>query len=214
MFKTGKIINTKMLKETFIELSSKYTDNKSLKNELWAEIEQNYSHKNRHYHTLLHIEDVIHQLNEVKEKIENWDALLFAVFYHDIVYNVLNSDNEEQSAELAGNRMKQINVPGQIIDTCKAHILATKKHSDKANPDINYFMDADLAILGQDVESYKEYGRNIRLEFSHYPTIIYNNGRIKILTHFLALTPIYKTEHFYKKFEKQARFNISEEIAT
>jgi len=165
-----------MLKEIFIELSTKYTDNKSLINDLWSEVEQNYSHKKRHYHTLLHLENIIHQLNDVKEKIENWDTLLFAVFYHDIVYNTLNSDNEEQSAALAESRMKQINVPSQLIDTCKAQILATKKHLDNANSDTNYFIDADLSILGQDIENYKEYSKNIRLEFLYYPSIIYNAG--------------------------------------
>ena len=203
-----------MLKEIFIELLTKYTGNKSLINDLWSEVEQNYSHENRHYHTLLHLENMIHQLNDVKEKIENWDTLLFAVFYHDIIYNTLNSDNEEQSAALAASRMKQINVPSQLIDTCKTQILATKKHLDNANSDTNYLIDADLSILGQDIENYKEYSKNIRLEFLYYPNNIYNAGRIKILKHFLTLTPLYKTSHFYNKFEKQAKINISKEISS
>ncbi len=41
-----------MLKKTFIELIAIYSKDAALANELWNEIELNYSSKNRHYHTL------------------------------------------------------------------------------------------------------------------------------------------------------------------
>ncbi|WP_198659598.1 hypothetical protein, partial [Nubsella zeaxanthinifaciens] len=97
-----------MLKETFIQLLTNYTDNNGLTNELWTEIEKNYTSKKRHYHTLLHLDTLLIQLTEVKKKIQNWETILFTLYYHDIIYNPLKSDNEEKSAELAEKRMKQV----------------------------------------------------------------------------------------------------------
>jgi predicted metal-dependent HD superfamily phosphohydrolase len=89
-----------VLKETFIQLLTNYTDNNGLTNELWTEIEKNYTSKKRHYHTLLHLDTLLIQLTEVKKKIQNWETILFTLYYHDIIYNPLKSDNEEKSALL------------------------------------------------------------------------------------------------------------------
>lgn len=203
-----------MLKETFIELLTKFTDDISLTNKFWTEIEENYSDKKRYYHTLTHLDNLQNQLCKVKDKIINWESILFTLYYHDIVYNALKSDNEEKSAELAELRMKQINVPTEIIENCKSQILATKKHEDNSDFDTNYFIDADLSILGQDSETYKGYFQNVRKEYSIYPDIIYNYGRKKVLKHFLEMDRIYKTEYFYKKFENSAKENLLKELNT
>lgn len=201
-----------MLKETFIELLTKFTDDISLTNKFWTEIEENYSDKKRYYHTLTHLDNLQNQLCEVKDKITNWESILFTLYYHDIVYNALKSDNEEKSAELAELRMKQINVPTEIIENCKSQILATKTHQDNSDIDTNLFIDADLSILGQDIETYKVYFQNVRQEYSIYPDIIYNPGRKKILQHFLEMDRIFKTDYFFAKFENQAKLNLHYEL--
>lgn len=201
-----------MLKETFIELLTKFTDDISLTNKFWSEIEEKYSDKKRYYHTLTHLDNLQNQLCEVKDKITNWESILFTLYYHDIVYNALKSDNEEKSAELAELRMKQINVPTEIIENCKSQILATKTHQDNSDIDTNFFIDADLSILGQDIETYKVYFQNVRQEYSIYPDIIYNPGRKKVLQHFLEMDRIFKTDYFYAKFENQAKLNLHYEL--
>lgn len=201
-----------MLKETYIRLLTNFTDDNSLKNDLWTEIEHNYSNKKRHYHTLSHLDNLLKQLLEVKEKIESWETVLFTLYYHDIIYNALKSDNEEQSAKLAEKRMKQINVPTEIIENCKSQILATKKHQDSSDIDTNFFIDADLSVFGQDTETYKVYFQNVRKEYSIYPALIYNPGRKKVLKHFLELRRIFKTEYFYAKYENQAKQNLQTEL--
>jgi predicted metal-dependent HD superfamily phosphohydrolase len=201
-----------VLKETFINLLTNYSDEISLRNDLWTEIEANYSDKKRYYHTLSHLSNLQNQLCEVKDKIKNWETILFTLFYHDIVYNALESDNEEKSAELAEKRMQQINVPTEIIKNCKSQILATKKHEDNSDFDTNFFIDADLSILGQDTETYKVYFQNVRQEYSIYPDIIYNLGRKKVLKHFLDMDRIYKTDYFHAKFESQAKMNLQYEL--
>ena len=201
-----------MLKETFIELLTKYTDNDSLKNELWTEIEKNYSSKKRHYHTLQHLDNLLSQLIDVKSEIQNWETILFTLFFHDIIYNSIKSDNEEKSAELAEKRMKQISVSNDKIELCKKQILATKSHIKSTDSDTNYFTDADLSVLGQNRETYLLYCKNVRKEYSIYPALVYNPGRKKILNHFLSMDRIFKTDFFYNKFETQAKHNLQKEI--
>ncbi|MBX3252955.1 MAG: hypothetical protein KF862_02350 [Chitinophagaceae bacterium] len=201
-----------MLKEAFIELLSNYTDNNDLVNTLWTEIGQNYSGRKRHYHTLQHLDSLLIQLTEVKREIINWETILFTLYYHDIIYNPLRSDNEEKSAELAEKRMSQTSVSFSTMQLCKEQILATKSHNTSANTDTNYFTDADLSVLGQDWETYSRYYNNVRKEYSMYPDFVYNPGRKKILNHFLSMGRIFKTAFFYNKFEKQARHNLQKEI--
>jgi predicted metal-dependent HD superfamily phosphohydrolase len=201
-----------VLKEIFIELLTKYTDNDRVRNELWTEIEKNYSSKKRHYHTLEHLDNLLSQLTEVKSEIQNWETILFTLFYHDIIYNSIKSDNEEKSAELAEKRMKQISVSKDKIELCKKQILATKSHIRSTDNDTNYFTDADLSVLGQNWETYLLYYKNVRKEYSIYPALVYNPGRKKVLNHFLSMARIFKTDFFYNKFETQAKLNLQQEI--
>jgi len=201
-----------VLKKTFIELLTKYTDNDLLINELWTEIVKNYSSKKRYYHTLQHLDNLLSQLTDVQGEIQNWETILFTLFYHDIIYNSIKSDNEEKSAELAEKRMKQITVSNYKIELCKEQILATKSHIKSTDSDTNYFTDADLSVLGQSWEKYSLYYNNVRKEYSIYPDLVYNPGRKKVLKYFLSLNRIFKTDFFYNKFEIQARQNLQQEI--
>lgn len=201
-----------MLKEQFNQLVAAYTSDQKKIEMLWSEVEKNYSGKKRYYHTLAHLENMMNQLKEVKEQIKDWDAALFALYYHDLVYDALRSDNEEKSTVLAEERMSSIQVPASIIENCKNHILATKKHVAGADSDTDYFTDVDLSVLGLDWASYERYHKNVRKEYSIYPDLVYKPGRRKVLQHFLAMEKIFKTSYFSKKFENQARLNLQQEL--
>ncbi|MFT5149999.1 MAG: putative metal-dependent HD superfamily phosphohydrolase [Flavobacteriales bacterium] len=209
----NKILNTqKMLKQTFVNLIEKYISNQDLLDELWNELESNYSHKKRFYHSLDHLENILKSLLDIKTEIKNWDCILFTLFYHDIIYKAHKSNNEEKSAELAEKRMRQISVSIDMIKLCTEQILATKSHDSSNNIDTNYFTDADLSILGKGWESYETYYKNVRKEYSIYPDLVYNPGRRKVLNHFLSMDRIFKTEHFYAKYESNAKENLEKEL--
>ncbi|WP_291963793.1 hypothetical protein [Maribacter sp.] len=203
-----------MLQEKFNELLTKYTDDKSLINTLWSEIEKNYSGNRRHYHTLQHLDNLLAQLTDVKEEIQNWDTILFTLYYHDIIYNATKSDNEEKSANLAVKRLKEVAVSSAIIEKCKKQILATKSHLSSNDSDTNYFTDADLSVLGQSWETYTLYYKNVRKEYAIYPSFIYKPGRKKVLHHFLSMDRIFKTDIFYNKYEANAKSNLQRELKT
>ncbi|MBQ0734919.1 hypothetical protein J9332_11390 [Aquimarina celericrescens] len=201
-----------LLKDVFTSLLSKYTNDSKLIELLWKEIENKYNKKNRYYHNLKHLEYLYQRLINVKDQITDWDMVLFALFYHDYVYNVLKKDNEQQSAVKAEAILRALGIENDRVELCKEIILATKSHTISKNEDINFFTDADLSILGSDWENYKVYFKNVRKEYKYYPAFMYSKGRIKVLEHFLNMPKIFKTEHFYQKFEAQAKKNMKREI--
>jgi predicted metal-dependent HD superfamily phosphohydrolase len=204
--------NYSMLRETYIELSGKYTDNVLLSEGLWGEIASGYSEKHRHYHTRTHLENLLKELQQIKPLIADWDTVLFTLFYHDVVYNPARSDNEEKSAEIAAEHMRQMGIDADRIAKCCLQIMATKAHSAATDADTNYFTDADLSVLGAAPEAYAAYALKVRKEYSIYPDLLYKPGRKKVLRHFLAMERIYKTTHFYDRYETAARHNLQREL--
>lgn len=200
------------LKVIFFELIQKYTNDQRLIEPLWAEIEKNYSKKKRYYHNLTHLDHLYFQLSKIKTEINDWDTLLFSLFYHDVIYNASKRDNEEKSAALAKENLLLISYPIEKINTCYEQIIATKSHAVSDNNDTNFFTDADLSILGQSWENYEVYYKQVRKEYAIYPDFLYNPGRKKVLQHFLSMERIYKTDYFFEKFEEQARVNLQLEL--
>lgn len=200
------------LKERFSQNCLAFTQDKNLIEDLWSEIEKKYSEKGRHYHNLEHLENMFSELDFVKDKISNFSLISFSVFYHDVIYDATSTINEEKSAEFAELRLKKLNVSQDPIEKISAQIIATKSHQQSEDNDTNYLLDADLSILGKDLETYLDYTKNIRKEYFIYPDLLYKPGRKKVLKHFLELENIFKTEIFKEKYEVRAKENILFEI--
>ena len=202
-----------MLKELFLSLAGRYSTDVKLTQQLWLEIEKNYAGKKRHYHNLQHLENLVGELSGIKELIHDWDAVVLAIFYHDVIYKAHRKDNEDQSALLATKHLLQLNCNSYIIDRVNQLIMATKSHQLSDDADVNYFTDADLSILGKDWDIYHDYCSNVRKEYAIYPDMLYKPGRKKALQHFLSMERIFKTDHFYNKYETAARKNIERELS-
>lgn len=200
-----------MLQENFKKLLQKFHQDSSLQENLWLEIKTYYTSKKRYYHNLSHLENLFSELFPIKEKLEDWEILQFSIFYHDIIYNASRNDNEEKSAILAIERLKEIGLPEDQILKCNHQILMTKSH-EISDSDTNYFTDADLSILGKNWEIYSKYFQQIRNEYKIYPDFLYNPGRKKALSHFLKMDRIFKTDYFFEKYEIQARENLQKEL--
>ncbi|MFY7730666.1 MAG: hypothetical protein ACOVRN_14180 [Flavobacterium sp.] len=199
------------LAETFIQLALRYTNAATAK-KMWDEIALAYSHKNRHYHNLNHLENMYSELLGVQHTISDWDTVLLALFYHDAVYSATKKDNEQKSCKMAISRLREIKYDTVKTSFCHELIMATKQHASSSVNDINLFTDADLSILGKPWAEYEAYCLNVRKEYSMYPDLLYNPGRKKALQHFLEMEHIFKTPHFKDRFEAQARKNITQEI--
>ena len=200
------------LKSNFYQLVSKYISGVEMRDRLWTEIEMTYSQKKRYYHNLDHLTYMLRLAKEHWEEVEDWDVLLFSIFYHDIVYNVKRKDNEDKSAKLAADKLALLGLESKRIDRCKSQIQATKHHELSEDSDTAYLIDFDLAILGDTWEKYSVYARNVRKEYSIYPDFFYNSGRKKVVESFLNSERIFATKRFYQLREKEARRNLLKEL--
>lgn len=75
-----------------------------------------------------------------------------------------------------------------------------------------FFLDVDLAILGQDVPVYDAYEAGIRSEYAFAPGALYVDRRTSFLEG-LVSRGIYHTTLFRWKYEERARANIARAVA-
>src|SRR5688572_29707404 len=99
-----------MLHEQFIAAASSYTTPQKAET-LWHEIEACYHEYSRHYHTVDHLNSVLRELLPHQQSFTYWHTIVFAIAYHDAVYNPLKKSNEEKSANLAEKRLTEIDFP-------------------------------------------------------------------------------------------------------
>lgn len=203
-------------KNKWLKLALKYTDNQELANAIYNEIQDSYSSSGRYYHTLEHIDKLLAVFEEFKDKIGEKDAVEFAIWYHDIIYVPGRTDNETESARLAEKRMRELGIEAERISKTVQLIEATKTHrltAEVDNFDGQFFLDADLSILGADWENYLAYAKDIRKEFSFVDKDAYAAGRGAVIQEFLRRERIYLTDELSQKLEGQARENIRRELA-
>lgn len=177
----------------------------------WLELEKAYSKKSRYYHNLTHLEEMMACFETHKSQLQFPDEVLYALFYHDIIYKSTRKDNELKSAAFAVALLPE----HATIDKQRVFdmIAATKDHA-AATEDEKWLIDFDLRILAKEWEDYKTYYQQIRKEYAIYPDFLYNPGRKKALEHFLEKESIYQTQAFKTSYEAKARENLQKEIST
>lgn len=200
------------LRERFSILCSKFTQDQNFIESLWTEIERRYSEKGRYYHNFEHLDNMFRELDDVTAYLQDYNAIAFSVFYHDVIYDASSKLNEEESARFAEKQLQLIGTAPEFIEKIDQQIMATKFHKESSDNDTDYLIDADLSILGKEQEKYKDYTQKVRKEYSIYPDFLYKPGRKKVLRHFLESESIFKTEYFQEKYEQHARKNILSEI--
>ena len=186
---------------------------------LYLDLVQAYRQKHRHYHTLSHLEYIYKALITDTEYLrlatQEKNTLLWAMFYHDYVYDPLATDNEQRSADKAMQIMRYHEIDENICLHVADLILATARHDinfDTKNLDMALLLDADLCILGDTWGVYHQYAENIRKEYAIFPDELFRVGRRKILECFLSKNRIYHLDTFREKYEKQARRNLEKEL--
>lgn len=172
------------------------------------EIVTSYSEPHRHYHTLVHLE----QLFAALERVGCDDvAVLWSVWYHDIVYRPSRADNEAKSARIAEQRLQVVGLGADLIAQISSFIEATEHHqTDDALCQL--FLDADMAILGVSAAEYQRYTQQVAKEFKRVPKFLYRRGRKAFVKKVLAEETIFKTPEFKRDFEAQARQNLNWEL--
>jgi predicted metal-dependent HD superfamily phosphohydrolase len=180
----------------------------------FAEIVAQYRVPERFYHTFHgHIIFCISELEKVPaEMISEKEAVTMSLFLHDIIMDFSRSDNEKSSAEFAEEFCHELEMPSRFGKKVAELTIATKHDATPKDRDAQIVIDIDLAILGQDKETFDAYEINIRREYAYVPEEVFKRERAKILKKFLDRPSIFLTEYFRQKYEDQARKNLRRSI--
>jgi predicted metal-dependent HD superfamily phosphohydrolase len=170
-----------------------------------------YAAPHRHYHTLAHIEDCLDRLARVNGlSAAEREILTEAIWWHDVVYDPIRSDNEELSACLA-----EQHVVADMRREVGRLIRLTRTHQVEAGDRLGAILiSIDLAILATEPERYDAYAAAIRKEFAHVPDADYRAGRSDVLRRFAARPVIFPDASFARAFERKARDNLARELAS
>jgi predicted metal-dependent HD superfamily phosphohydrolase len=199
--------------ERFVKLWEKCTHlaKGEYSEKIWQIIQSHYSEPHRFYHTLSHIELCIEQMDLVRSMLEQPEQVEMALWFHDIIYQPDNSNNEAESAEfyknLASNKSDD-----EFIKAVVDLILVTRHTDSKLNHDQQYMCDIDMAAFGKEWPVFLEDSENLQKEFpGTYDEFIH--GKRKFLNNLLLQPRIFYTEYFYNKYENIARDNIGNILA-
>jgi predicted metal-dependent HD superfamily phosphohydrolase len=187
-----------------------------------------YGEPQRHYHSFHHLAACLEHLDRVKALLKSPAEVELALWFHDAVYQPRSSSNEVDSAawlrafleeswdlaRLGGDR------PVVEIERMCQHVLATQHHQKTVDPDRQFLLDIDLAILGSPVAKFEQFEQDIRREYAWVPWQLYCQKRLQVLSALLGLTEksvdqlsssknfIYQTAYFQEQYEALARHNL------
>jgi predicted metal-dependent HD superfamily phosphohydrolase len=180
--------------------------------EVFADLGQRYGSQQRHYHNWAHIAALLEWVNRFADRLTSPDTVCMAVWMHDAIYNPLRRDNEERSAEYALQQLKKMQVGRMFAQKVANYVLATKSHLPAPeDPDLQWLLDFDLSVLGENEVVYQQYTAQIRQEYAFYPDLLYQAGRKKVLRQFLERPRIF---YFLgDEYEQRARKNLAAELA-
>jgi predicted metal-dependent HD superfamily phosphohydrolase len=183
-----------------------------------------YHEPHRAYHNWTHVEDVLSSLDFILRHQKQMDVtpgnvaiLTLAAFFHDVIYNPKSSTNEEDSANLFQEFVKEVqqaimishlNHPSgqgssgvtteiksqlaskvtQCIIASATHISSSMKANQMNDAIVAIFLDADISILGKSPDAYDRYAGCIRKEYNFVERDVYCCKRADILEGFLPGT--------------------------
>jgi predicted metal-dependent HD superfamily phosphohydrolase len=113
----------------------------------YALIERSYGAARRHYHNLEHIASCLDDFALVRHLTEKPERVEFALWYHDVVYDITRDDNVAQSAALAGEVGAAAGLTEDCLQEVVELILATKHDAPPSTVPQQIIVDVDLAIL-------------------------------------------------------------------
>ncbi len=174
-------------------------------------VQRPYAQEHRHYHTSVHINACLQHLQDHAYLAKNSEAVEYALWMHDLVYDTHRSDNEAQSAQQALHWLKQTQA---TLDAAlvEAMIMATQHHDSREADDIGLVCDFDLSVLALEPAHYADYVKAIRMEYAWVPEPLFRESRQRFIRTLLEQPAIYRHARLKSLWEDKARDNLSREL--
>ena len=184
---------------------------------LLDQLKNRYSESQRAYHSWAHIEALLGHYNAYKGLMRDPTRVLWAIYWHDAIYDPSSPDNEVKSAALL-REQAAAHLPDARIVQIEKLILATIKHEmpDALGFDVKTdcaaFLDFDLSILAAPEDVFDQYEANIRKEYSFVPEETFISARKATLERFVQRETLYFTPMLARQWDHKARANLRRSI--
>src|SRR4051794_32424934 len=148
-----------------------------LRDDIYGELVSAYTAPDRYYHDIRHIAHCLSEFEGVRHLAHNPQALEVAIWFHDVVYDGRQKDNEEQSAEVAAAALRKLGSSEAFTDKAHHLTLSPRHDVDPPTDDGKLMADIDLASLALTPERFDKNSRRIRSEYLHVPEDAFLRGR-------------------------------------
>ena len=197
--------------------------------ELGESLLQAWEQPHRAYHHSGHLSQMLTDLDRLYAHRTQGSTplpLVLAAWFHDAVYEGAPGEDERRSEQLAGASLEPLVTAGLLseeeLQLVRLLVRATATHKLPEstelpagyNPaDIEFFLDADIAILAAEPARYRRYLRGVRSEYSHFDDEAFRIGRTSFLHSVLERERIFLSERARELWEEPARTNLCGELA-
>ena len=197
--------------------------------ELGESLLQAWEQPHRAYHHSGHLSQMLTDLDRLyayRTQGSTPLALVLAAWFHDAVYEGAPGEDERRSEQLANISLEPLVTAGLLsgdeLQMVSLLVRATATHElpESADlpagyepADIQFFLDADMAILAADSARYRRYLRGVRSEYSHLDDEAFRAGRTTFLRSILGRKRIFLSEEGLQLWEEPARANLQAELS-
>ncbi len=196
--------------------------------ELGESLLQAWEQPHRAYHHSGHLSQMLTDLDRLYAHRAQGSAPLasiLAAWFHDAVYEGAPGEDERRSEQLAGTSLEPLVTAGLLteheLQMVRLLVGATATHELPKSADlpagyepadIQFFLDADMAILAAEPARYRRYLRGVRSEYSHFDDEAFRTGRTTFLRSILERERIFLSEQALPLWEEPARANMQAEL--
>ena len=198
--------------------------------ELGESLLQAWEQPHRAYHHSGHLSQILTDLDRLYAHRTQAGstplALILAAWFHDAVYEGAPGEDERRSEQLANASLEPLVTAGLLdvdeLQMVSLLVRATATHelpesadlpAGYERADIQFFLDADMAILAADSARYRRYLRGVRSEYSHLDDEAFRAGRTTFLRSILGRERVFLSEQALKLWEEPARANLRAELS-
>ena len=178
------------------------------------ELDSLYTQSHRYYHGWSHINDCLKEFEWIKHKLKDPLAVELSIWFHDCYYKVGAKDNEQKSAEMAFDYIKEydknlaLKVQAFVCDTNYAEGESLCDH------DLDYLKDIDFSSFGKPFDLFWLDVENLIKEAS---LVMSEKEAVEKCTQFYSLIlggeyTLFRTEDFKAVKYEPAKANIKKAL--
>jgi predicted metal-dependent HD superfamily phosphohydrolase len=181
---------------------------------LFLDLLDRWGEEHRRYHGRTHLLAVLEALDLLTEPERPPRPVVLSAWFHDAVYRGIAGQDEEESARLAENLLRQAGLPADEVDEVARLVRLTADHLPEPGDDAGALLsDADLSVLGGEPAAYARYLAAVRQDFAHIGDADFAAGRAAVVRQLLEHDPLFATSRGRELWLEAARRNLRGELA-